>query len=182
MCIDNCYSDCYSIQSGVPQDSVLGPLLFNIYTSDLLQITSKPIYGYADDVTLVATVDSPKSRFDVSTSLNEDLKRISLLSKLPSYGFYPSLCTFISSFLSGRSISAAGDGYCSKPKSINSGVLQGSVLSPTLFLLFINDLSITDCPIHSALFHTFKSPPSQIGLHNAQLDAGERKSKETGDH
>ncbi len=46
----------------------------------------------------------------------------SLLSKLPSYGFYPSLCTFVSSFLSGRFISAVVDGYCSKPKSINSGV------------------------------------------------------------
>ncbi len=76
----------------------------------------------------------------------------SLLSKLPSCGFYPSLCTFVSSFLSGRSISAVVDGYCSKPKSINSGVPHGSVLSPTLFLLFINDLSITECTIHSKLF------------------------------
>ncbi len=74
----------------------------------------------------------------------------SLLSKLPSYGFYPSLCTFISSFLTGRSISAVVDGHSSKSKSINSGVPQGSVLSPTLFLLFILDLlSKTNCSIHS---------------------------------
>ncbi len=57
----------------------------------------------------------------------------SLLSKLPSFGFYPSLCSFISRFLSGRSISAIVDRHCSTPKPINSGVPQGSVLSPTLY-------------------------------------------------
>ncbi len=72
-----------------------------------------------------------------------------LLSKVPSFGFYPSLCSFIS-FLSGRTISAVVDGICSFPRPINSAVPQVSVLSPTLFLLFINDLlSITNSPIHS---------------------------------
>ncbi len=77
VCVDSCYSDWYSVHSGVPQGSVLGPCCSNVYTSDLLQITSIPIYGYADDVTLVATVDSPKSRLDISASLNEDPRRIS---------------------------------------------------------------------------------------------------------
>ena len=74
----------------------------------------------------------------------------SLISKLTSYGLYPYICIFISSFLSDRSIIVVVDGHCSSPKTINSGVPQSSVLSSTLFLLFINDLlNLTQCPIHS---------------------------------
>ena len=73
-----------------------------------------------------------------------------LISKLPSFWIYPSLCSLLSDFLSGRSISAVVDGHRSSYKSINSCVPQGSVLSPIIFLLFINDiLSITSSPIHS---------------------------------
>ncbi len=72
---------------------------------------------------------------DISKAFNRVCHK-ALLSKLPSYGFYPALCSFLSSFLSGCYIAAVVDGHCSTPKPINSGVPQGSVLSPTLFLLF----------------------------------------------
>ena len=114
--------------------------------------------------------------FAVALDISKAFDRVwhkALISKLPSFGFYPSFCSFISNFLSGRSISAVVDGHCSSPKSINSGVPQGFVLSPTLFLLFINGLlNVTQCPIHSyaddSTLHfstSFARRPSQQELH-----------------
>src|SRR6201990_1347100 len=65
-----------------------------------------------------------------------------LISKLPSFGIYPSLCDPLSDFLSGRSIAAVVDGHRSSFKSINSGVPQGSVLSPTLFCFSLMTFSL----------------------------------------
>lgn len=62
----------------------------------------------------------------------------SLLFKLTHFGFPSSLCLFISSFVSNRSISAVVDGATSSFFPINSGVPKGSVLS--LFLRFVNDI------------------------------------------
>ncbi len=63
--------------------------------------------------------------FAVALDISKAFDRVwhkALLSKLPSHGFYPALCSFLSSFLSGRSIAAVVDGHCSTPKPINSGV------------------------------------------------------------
>ncbi len=84
-----------------------------------------------------------------------------MLSKLPSSGFYPSLCTLISNLISDCTISAVVDGYCSSSEPINSCVPQCSVLSPTLFLLFINNLSSTQSNFHTyaddSILHYFTS-------------------------
>ena len=56
--VDGCRSKLVNVVSGVPQSSVLGPLLFLLYTSELFSILENMLIGYADDSTLMAVVPS----------------------------------------------------------------------------------------------------------------------------
>ena len=47
--VDGCRSKLVNVVSGVPQGSVLGRLLFLLYTSELFSILENKLIGYADD-------------------------------------------------------------------------------------------------------------------------------------
>ena len=75
--VDGCWSKLVNIVSGVLQGSVLGPLLFLLYTSELFSILENMLIGYADDFTVMAVVPSPGIRVTLAESLICDLGCVS---------------------------------------------------------------------------------------------------------
>ena len=71
------FSDWSEVVSGVPQGSVLGPVLFVCYINDLPEAISSIIHMYADDTKLFRQVDDDIDRRE----LQEDLDRLASWAK-----------------------------------------------------------------------------------------------------
>ena len=63
-----------------------------------------------------------------------------ILHKRKSCGISGQIFGLVSSFVSSRGLRVVLDGMSSQEYPVNAGVSQGSILRPTPFLLYINDL------------------------------------------
>ena len=84
--INGSASEWGEIESGVPQGSVLGPLLFLIYINDLENSIKSQIKFFADDMSLFSIVHYDN---DSANDLNHDLKLISLWANQWKMSFNP---------------------------------------------------------------------------------------------
>ncbi len=69
-------SETKSINASVPQGSILRPLLFLVYVNDLVDDLQTTPYLFADDTSLLATIN-PKNPPQTFETINNDLQTLS---------------------------------------------------------------------------------------------------------
>ena len=76
------------VESGIPQGSILGPILFTLFVNDIPDLIKTSISMYADDTKLYCPLTSDESALD----LVEDLSNLQEWARMMQMRFHPDKC------------------------------------------------------------------------------------------
>jgi ribonuclease P/MRP protein subunit RPP40 len=70
LCVNGIFSEWMNVSSGVPQGSILGPLLFNIFINDIDENVCNKFLKFADDSKLWGQVNTVNNISDLQKDLD----------------------------------------------------------------------------------------------------------------
>jgi hypothetical protein len=132
------------VEKGLHNASQFGFRARHIRTLQCMRLTDHVNLNFNNEMSTAAMFLDIEKPFDTTWHHG-------LLYKLSKLEFSANVIKLLGSFLSQRKFRVSVEGEMSTPKEMQAGVPQGSVLSPTLFNLYINDAPQTHV-VHLALF------------------------------
>ena len=131
------------------ENDLLSPSQFGFrplsFTQEALVTVTNDWHQYLD-----CGKDTASIFFDLSKAFDV-LPHSVILDALVNVGVHGPLYSWFESYLLGRSQRVVLDGYTSQAASVSSGVPQGSILGPLLFILAMNPLTNVSLSINTRL-------------------------------
>ena len=160
--LDGTSSESRPVRSGVPQGTVLGPILFLVFINDLPDYVDSKVRLFADDCVIYREINNPQD----SSKLQEDLSNLGHWEKEWQMSFHPDKCEVLH--------------VSKKKKAVQQDyILHGKTLGKTNNPKYLGVTMTNTMQWNTHINTTAKKANQTLGFIKRNLKCCPKKTKET---